>query len=302
MPYSHAMSQVQHVLDLVGNRAQAVKVLADAGVIRPMRPDKLVNMATTMLRWGPTPAAGYSVSAARRPDKIGIVDELGTLTFKEINERTNALANAWSDLGIGEGDGVAILCRNHRGFVDATVACSKLGANALYLNTMFAGPQITDVCKREKPKAIVYDQEFTELVQEAGKRRKRFVAWFDGEDGAPSSGDPLLEDLIARGDRSDLVPPAEKGRVVILTSGTTGTPKGANRKQPSSLDPVAGLLAKIPLRARERTLIAAPLFHSWGLAHFILGVGLSSTLVLRRRFDPEDTLKALDEYGCTALV
>ena len=69
MPYSHAMSQVQHVLDLVGNRAQAVKVLADAGVIRPMRPDKLVNMATTMVRWGPTPAAGYSVSAARRPDK-----------------------------------------------------------------------------------------------------------------------------------------------------------------------------------------------------------------------------------------
>jgi fatty-acyl-CoA synthase len=295
------MSQVQHVLDLVGNRAQAVKVLADAGVIRPMRPDKLVNMATTMLRWGPTPAAGYSVSAARRPDKIGIVDELGTLTFKEINERTNALANAWSDLGIGEGDGVAILCRNHRGFVDATVACSKLGANALYLNTMFAGPQITDVCKREKPKAIVYDQEFTELVQEAGKRRKRFVAWFDGEDGAPS-GDPLLEDLIARGDTSDLVPPAEKGRVVILTSGTTGTPKGANRSQPKSLLPAAGLLSKIPLRSEEPWMVAAPMFHSWGFAHFTLGMALGAQLVLRRRFDPEDTLSAIAQHQCTTLV
>jgi len=302
VPYSHAMSQVQHVLDLVGNRAQAVKVLAEAGVIRPMRPDKLVNMATTMVRWGPTPAAGYSVSAARRPDKIGIVDELGTLTFKEIHERTNALANAWSDLGIGEGDGVAILCRNHRGFVDATVACSKLGANALYLNTMFAGPQITDVCKREKPKAIVYDQEFAELVQEAGKRRKRFVAWFDGEDGAPASGDPLMEDLIARGDTSDLVPPAEKGRVVILTSGTTGTPKGANRSQPKSLLPAAGFLSKIPLRSEEPWMVAAPMFHSWGFAHFTLGMALGAQLVLRRRFDPEGTLSAIAQHECTTLA
>jgi acyl-CoA synthetase (AMP-forming)/AMP-acid ligase II len=300
--YSPAMSQVQHVLDLIGNRAQAVKVLADAGVIRPMRPDRAVQMAATMLRWGPTPAAGYAVSAARRPDKVGIVDELGTVTFAEIHARTNALANAWSDLGIGEGDGVAILCRNHRGFIDATVACSKLGANALYLNTMFAGPQITDVCKREKPKAIVYDQEFAELVEDAGKRRKRFVAWFDGDEGKPSSGDPLLEDLIASGDTADLVPPAEKGRVVILTSGTTGTPKGANRSQPKSLLPAAGFLSKIPLRSEEPWMVAAPMFHSWGFAHFTLGMALGAQLVLRRKFDPEGALSAIAQHEATTLV
>nr|WP_272477594.1 acyl-CoA synthetase [Baekduia alba] len=295
---------MQSVLDRVGNTAQAVKVLADAGVIRPMRPDKVVHMASTMVRWGPTPAAGYSVSAVRRPDKVGIVDELGTLTFREIHERTNALANAWSDLGIGEGDGVAILCRNHRGFVDATVACSKLGANALYLNTMFAGPQITDVCAREKPKAIVYDEEFADLVKDAGKRRKRFVAWFDGESGPPTqpAGDPLLEDLIQRGDSADLVPPAEKGRVVILTSGTTGTPKGANRSQPKSLLPAAGLLSKIPLRAEEPWMVAAPMFHSWGFAHFTLGMALGAQLVLRRRFDPEGALSAIAQHEATTLV
>jgi acyl-CoA synthetase (AMP-forming)/AMP-acid ligase II len=302
VPYSPSMSQVQHVLDRVGNAAQAVKVLADAGVIRPMRPEKVVHMASSMLRWGPTPAAGYAISAVRRPDKVGLVDELGTLTFREIHERTNALANAWSDLGIGEGDGVAILCRNHRGFIDATVACSKLGANALYLNTMFAGPQITDVCAREKPKAIVYDQEFAGLVEDAGRRRKRFVAWFDGEAGKPDSGDPLLEDLIARGDTADLVPPAEKGRVVILTSGTTGTPKGANRSQPKSLLPAAGLLSKIPLRAEEPWMIAAPMFHSWGFAHFTLGMALGAQLVLRRRFDPEGTLSAIAQHECTTLA
>ena len=84
------------------------------------------------------------------------------------------------------------MCRNHRGFIEATVAASKIGAHALYLNTAFAGPQLTEVVQREKPTAIVYDQEFTELLEDAGKRRKRFIAWVD-DDSPP---DPTLEELI----------------------------------------------------------------------------------------------------------
>jgi fatty-acyl-CoA synthase len=194
---------------------------------------------------------------------------------------------------------VAILCRNHRGFIEATVACSKLGAHALYLNTAFAAPQITDVVNREKPIALIYDQEFSELIAEAGQRRKRFIAWFEGEQ---RPADPVLEDLISGGDPDEVVPPAEPGRVVILTSGTTGTPKGASRSQPESLDPAAALLSRIPLHAREHTMIAAPMFHSWGFAHFTLGLGLSSTLVLRRKFDPEETLSATAQHECTALA
>jgi acyl-CoA synthetase (AMP-forming)/AMP-acid ligase II len=275
------------------------RTLAAAGILRPTRPDKALRIANALRRWGPTPAAGYTAAAIRDPGATAIIDELGTLTFEEVHRRTNALAHALSDAGVKEGDGVAIMCRNHRGFVDATVACSKLGAHSLYLNTAFAGPQITDVVKREKPIALVYDEEFEELTHDAGERRKRFVAWTDG-DTKPK--DPLLEDLIEAGDRDDVVPPAEKGRVVILTSGTTGTPKGAQRKQPESLDPAAALFSKIPLHAGERTMIAAPMFHSWGFAHFTLGMGLGSTLVLRRKFDPEDTLSATAQHECTALV
>ena len=81
---------------------------------------------------------------------------------------------------------MGIMCRNHRGFIESTVAVSKLGADALYLNTAFAGPQLTEVVKREKPVAIIYDEEFAELLAEAGKRRKRFVAWHDSESAARS--------------------------------------------------------------------------------------------------------------------
>jgi acyl-CoA synthetase (AMP-forming)/AMP-acid ligase II len=286
-------------IDVLATKAHTAKTLIEAGVFRPQRPDKLVRLALALQKWGPTPAAGYSASAIRYPNDLAIVDELGTLTFAEVHRRTNALANALSEAGIGEGDGVAIMCRNHRSFVEATVACSKLGAHALYLNTAFAGPQITDVVQREKPAALIYDEEFEELTHDAGAGRKRFVAWYEG-DAEPK--DPVLEHVIEEGDESDIAPPSEKGRVIILTSGTTGTPKGASRKQPESLDPAAALLSKIPLRAREHTMIAAPLFHTWGFAHFTLGMALSSTLVLRRKFDPEGTLSATAQHQCSALV
>jgi fatty-acyl-CoA synthase len=276
-----------------------VRTLAETGMLRPTRPDRAVRVANALRRWGPTPAAGYTMSAIRHPDETAIIDELGTLTFEEVHRRTNALAHALSDAGVGEGDGVAMMIRNHRGFIDATVACSKLGAHSLYLNTAFAGPQITEVVKREKPVALIYDAEFEGLVHDAGERRKRFITWHDG---GVKPKDPLLEDLIEAGDPDDVVPPENKGRVVILTSGTTGSPKGAQRKQPESLDPAAALFSKIPLRAREHTMIAAPMFHSWGFVHFTLGMGLGSTLVLRRRFDPEDTLSATAQHECTALI
>ena len=128
---------------------------------------------------------------------------------------------------------------------------------------------------------------------------------FPGEPEAeprPSAADPLLDELIERGDPAALAPPSETGRVVILTSGTTGAPKGAARKQPDSLEPVAALFSKIPLRARETTVIAAPMFHSWGFAHFTLALPLASTLVLHRRFDAEQTLAAVAQHGASALV
>ncbi|CAA9501958.1 MAG: Long-chain-fatty-acid--CoA ligase [uncultured Solirubrobacteraceae bacterium] len=288
------------LLDTLSTKALTARTLIECGMFGPTRPDKLVRALKALKDWGPTTAGGYTTSSIRYPDDVSIIDEAGSLTFDEVHRRTNALAHAWSDEGIGEGDNVALLCRNHRGFVEAMVACSKLGAHALFLNTAFAGPQLAEICAREQPRAIVYDEEFDELIGAAAQDSRRFIAWSDG--GTPPAGADLLETLIERGDPADVVVPATKGKIVILTSGTTGTPKGANRKQPETLDPIAGLIEKIPLRARGRTLIAAPLFHSWGLAHFILAIGLSSTLILRRRFDPQDTLSAIDEHGATALI
>jgi fatty-acyl-CoA synthase len=276
------------LVTMAANKLHTARVLAGAGFVRPQRPDRIVRTLTTLHRWGPTPAAGFAGSAIRYPDETAIIDELGTLTFADVHRRSNALASSLSDSGVLEGELVGVMCRNHRGFIETVVALSKLGAHGLYLNTAFAAPQLTEVVNREKPAALIFDEEFYGLLDEAGHRRKRFVAWHD-EDKAH---DPTLDELIEAGDDSDLVPPENPGRTIILTSGTTGAPKGASRSQPETLDPAAALLSRIPLKTREKWLISAPLFHSWGFAHFSLGLVLSATYVLQRKFDPEQALAA----------
>ena len=294
------MPDIGRVAKEVNTKLFTARTLAAAGILHPGRPDHVVGAVRALVRFGPTPAGGYTASAQRYGDEIALIDELGTLTFRDVDERTNALAHGLAANGIGVGDNVGLMCRNHRGFIESVVACSKLGANVLFLNTAFSGPQLTDVAQREEPKALIYDYEFEELIHDASRRRKRFIAWHDAEDGKPR--DPLLEEMSASGDTAPVSPPSERGKAIILTSGTTGTPKGAARSQPKSLDPAAALLAMIPLKAREKTMIAAPMFHSWGFVHFTLGMSLSSTLVLKRKFDPEDTLSLTAQHQATALI
>jgi acyl-CoA synthetase (AMP-forming)/AMP-acid ligase II len=288
------------------HKLQVARALIDTGMFEPLRPDRTLQSLSALRRWGATPAGAYAGAAARHPDRLALVDERGALSFEQVHRRSNALARELRKAGIGEGDGVAIMCRNHRGFIEATVACSKLGAGALYLNTAFAGPQITDVLAREEPVAVIYDEEFSALVSAGAANRLRFIAWQEpvasASKASAGQAEPTLEQLIARGDDADLEPPVGKGRVVILTSGTTGTPKGAARPQSDSVEPAAALFSKIPLKARETTMIAAPMFHSWGFAHFMLSLPLLSTLVLRRKFDPEETLNAVAQQRASALA
>jgi fatty-acyl-CoA synthase len=277
-----------------------VRTLAEAGVIRPMRPDKLAKVAAALRRYGTSPAAGIAAGEITRPDEIAIRDESGEYTFRELHRRSNALARGLNAAGVNEGDGVAIMARNHHRFVEATLALSKLGANALYMNTGFAAPQFVEVVEREGPTALIYDDEFADLLSDAREKVQCFVAWRDP--GTARADDPSLEELISDNDDTDLDGPDEPSRFVILTSGTTGTPKGAQRAQPDTLAPLAAMFSKIPLKVHEPVVIAAPLFHSWGFAHFTLGLSLGSTYVLRRKFDPEETLKAIEETEATALV
>jgi len=207
----------------VGGAGTSVKVLGSAGVIRPYSPVVLARLAKTLKQWGTGPAGGFAALAVRDPHHVGLSDERGELTFAQMHARSNALARGLRDLGVKEGDAVALMCRNHRGFVDASIAANKLGADILYLNTAFAGPQLLEVLERDAPGVLIHDEEFTDLVSGA-KVSTTLLGWTDDADADEVGGVTTIESLIRGQDGSDVDAPTRHGRTVILTSGTTGTP------------------------------------------------------------------------------
>ncbi len=266
-------------------------VLGSVGVFSP---SFAMAFGRSVRQWGSTPAAGFAASAERRPDDLGLIDDDGTMTFGELEARSNAIANGLAAAGVKAGDGVGLFARNHRGFVLATLALGKLGANSMLLNTGFAAPQLREVLEREGSTVVLYDEEFASVVEQGAEGRQAFITYSEGGATLPH---PTLDELASGHDSGAPVPPSVHGRQTILTSGTTGTPKGAQRAAKSGgLEGLVGLLGRMPLRVGERTFVAAPAFHSWGGAHLMMAGLLSCTVVMQRRFDPAATLRGITEH------
>jgi fatty-acyl-CoA synthase len=289
------------LLERFGDEAYFVAVCIRSGMVGRERPSRLARMLRAFSRYGML-AGAVAIGAIRNGERVAIRDERGDVTYQQLDDRTNALANAWREHGLKPGEGVAVLVRNHRGFLDAVFAAAKCGAKIVLLNTSFAGPQIREVAAREGTDLLVYDDEYSAIVKGIEPAHGRWRAWVDHDQQEPEDADPSLDSLIAGGNISAPPRPDRPPRIVILTSGTTGTPKGAPRSEPKSLGLIGGLLSKVPLRARETTEVAVPMFHALGLASMVLGLALGSTLVVRRHFDPQGTLDSLQDNEVTALT
>jgi acyl-CoA synthetase (AMP-forming)/AMP-acid ligase II len=251
-----------------------------------------------------SPAAVLAAAASLHPDRPAVIDEIGEITFAELDRRAAALAAALlREYGLSAGNRVGIMCRNHRGFVEAAAAAGRLGCDLVPLNTDFAGPQLRDVLAREGVVAAIYDGEFEPVFDDAGFDGARVLAWHDGTPARPT-----IESLIELG-AAPAPAPESSGRIVMLTSGTTGTPKGAHRTISPTAVPalaVAGLLdlarIKPTPRSGEPLLVAPPLFHLYGLIGLMLGAGMGSPIVIRRRFDAEAALEQISRTRAGTLL
>src|ERR1700744_3007524 len=290
-----------NLVERFGDEAYFAAVCIRSGMVRPELPHKIAQMLLAFERHGML-AGAVTIGAIRTGDRVAVRDERGDVTYRELDRRTNAIANAWREKGLKPGDGVAILVRNHRGFLEAVFAAAKCGAKIILLNTSFAGPQIREVADREGTDLLVYDDEYSKALEGVEPPHGRWRAWIDEDSQPPERVDDSLESLIDGGDPGAPPKAGRPPKIVILTSGTTGTPKGAPRDEPKSLGIIGGLLSKVPFRARETTELAVPMFHALGFAGMALGLALGSTLVVRRHFDPEATLDSLEDNEATALI
>jgi fatty-acyl-CoA synthase len=282
-------------LDAALNELKAIGIGRRAGLIGGESPLSLAVTMRDLFKLGAVSAALVK-SARLHPDRPAVVDELGSISYAELNAGANAVANHWRDLGVSAGDGISILARNHRFIVIAFYAAIKVGARIVLLNTDFAGPQVREVASREGIDLLVHDDEYTEFLAGVEPRFGRMRAWFD------ESGPDTIAAVAATGDASAPPVPTKPAKIVVLTSGTTGTPKGAPRAEPKGLTPVAALLERAPFRSGDKVEICAPMFHSLGLAFMLLTIALGSTVVARRKFDPAAVVASIEANRSRGMV
>jgi acyl-CoA synthetase (AMP-forming)/AMP-acid ligase II len=272
-------------------RWEAAAALMSVSATLPDAPYRMLQHLPEIWRWRANPAGIVVLGAARNPDRIALIDDDAEVTFAELDRRTNAVAASWRAAGLGEQSIIGVLARNGRLFMEASIAAAKIGADVVYLNGSFAPRQVADVVAHESIDVLFYDDELAPAAALAN----------------PSVA--VTEAAIARSARETggegLAPPSRTGRVVVLTSGTTGRPRGAGRDGSTSASKAldaAGILSCIPFAPGERAVIAAPLFHGLGLFTANLTLMLNGPVILRRRFDPEQVLRDISDRQATLLV
>src|ERR1700736_809424 len=298
-----AVAKVQQYAERGVAELHYLRKIIESGAFRLEPPLNYAAMAADIRNWGEIGMLP-SFNARRTPNRAAIIDDDGALTFKELDEAANAVAHGLLAKGVRGGDGVAILARNHRWFAIAEFGCARVGARIILLNSEFSGPQIKEVSEREGAKLIIYDDEYTKAVSKADPELGKLRALGTNPDADEPSGstDETLADLIERSSKDPAPKATKHSSIIILTSGTTGTPKVANRSTPPTLAPVGGILSHVPFKANEVTSLPAPMFHALGFLHGTLAMFLGSTLVLRRKFKPPLVLEDVEKHKVTAMV
>lgn len=297
-PLSPAVTRAPAVTRSAGEALRAVKILSDRGLFDPLRLDRALSAARAVSALGPV-AGAIVHGAAVHPHATAIVDDAGGLTYAALDHRSDALARALAGRGVGAGSVVALLARDHRGAVLAIAAVAKLGARLVLMNTGFAKPQFAEVARRERVRMVLHDEEFVDIL--GGLPADIDLVLANSTTDSPPDDLPTIDQLIAREPGEPLPRPARPGGLVLLTSGTTGTPKGAPRERVSLLQSAA-FLDRIPLARNQTMVMVAPIFHGTGLSQFILGLALGGTVVLHRRFDAEATIASVAQHRAHTLV
>ena len=262
------------------------------GLVSPMSPTRAMRAWRAVSRFGMTLACAAELSAIRYPDRAALMDERGSMSYRELQAAVTAAASALHSRHlVQEGDRLGVLCRNHRDFVIATVAGSRLGADLVFLSTDLGASALAGVLDREAVTMVVYDDEFADVLQRSGFAH----ACLTGQE---------LETLAAVDGAAPAPIPTQRGRLVVLTSGTTGTPKGAPRDMAQLRMglPVTSLLAGLHLRSGEPMLIQPPFFHGFGLGFLAAALTLGCPAIMHRRCGPCDALDLVRQHSATVLA
>jgi fatty-acyl-CoA synthase len=297
---SGALKSLKQVAEFAHPRT--LKQLRAAGALNPKSPLALARTLPWLVGRGASLGILSQVNASVIGHKPAIHDRNGTLTFKELDTRANRAAHMLQAEGVSGGDRIALLLRNGREMIEIALGAQKLGVIACPLNTWAKPKELAATLEQADPKLLVYDTAHTEQVEKVAGDDLPLLAVGDPEKAADDSGD--YEDLLMRQPTSAPFPfTRNRGapKVIIHTSGTTGTPKGAARNSTDAgAGALANLLSVVPYHRDDVIVCPAPMFHSFGLATFTFATTLGMTLVLPEKFDPEGSLQLIEKHSASA--
>jgi acyl-CoA synthetase (AMP-forming)/AMP-acid ligase II len=265
-----------------------VRALWRSGLLR-LSPVQALRVLGAWWRCGSSLAALAAFAAVRFPDRCALHDEDGPLTFGELVASGDALASSLhADHGLRAGQQAALLCRNHRGFVVGVLALGRLGVDVLVLSSDSPGRALRRIFERQPVALVLHDAELAPLLATSAPQLRRCRV------DLPAGARP----------RRALPRVRRAGQLVVLTSGSTGVPKGVRRRPTlaSVLPTVAGLLDGLPLRMHRPAVLAIPLHHGYGLTTLAMTLAMAAPLHLGRRFAIAPLLARLPEDAAAVLV
>ena len=267
--------------------ATGFRALRRSRLLTPPGPGALLRVGREVTRGGTNLVTVLGISAARWPNRTALIDDEGAVTYRELRSQTEALAAELQRRGVGPGHAVGVMCRNGRAFLEAVFAAAMVGADVVLLNTDFRTESLAAALSTHRIGMVICDNEFEARAHDADDS----VTVIDAANAFARDGGPRPKVAAA-------------GRIVLLTSGTTGAPKGVPRHPEIrlALGIGASILDRTGLRIGSRISVPVPMFHGLGFGMLVLTLGLGGTVLTRRRFDAEGMLAQASEHRAEALT
>ena len=253
-------------------------------------------------RWKSLEGSIIADSARHWPERTAVIDDAGELTYSELWENSNRLARALKRRGVKPGDNVAVLALNSRYTLYPMCARHLIGFNTILINGNSSPAQIERILNFHEIKYFILDDEFYESVKDFDLQCELIIG-YNGTAGVNTDGLPTVDGIISEARVTVKIPlKPQSSQLVIMTSGTTGLPKGVIRRNPKSPQTLAPVLAAVPWRQNLTVMVTAVLFHGFGILNTLLGFLSGSTLVLRRHFDPKQSFDDIERYNINAMA
>ncbi|WP_313548824.1 AMP-binding protein [Corynebacterium sp.] len=303
---------IQEVIFQAKGVAALVPALVNSGIGGAHGAKATAVVPANLARYRLTTARELEQGYATCPERVALIDDTGAITYRQLRNNARTLAKHLLSLGLDE-IRLGIMARNGRGIVTPMAAKGYAGASIYLLNVSSSKEQLAGSIKECGINVLIIDDEFADRMPTEVLGDTPVIIGFDtASEGTGTEpyevaehNYPLMKDIVAHPERlKDVKLPMfpRHGMIVLMSSGTTGIPKGIMRNEPVFPVVVATLMGTIPWRADQKVQVTASMFHTWGWAAINLALGARNTVVTHRIFNPEVVLDDIERYKLEGMV